>query len=151
MNTNVNPAANRPPVRYVGGKWAMADWLIGFFPPHTHYVEPFCGGASVLFRKYPSEIETINDIDSDVVNFFRVLREQPAALIGALAAALQRVQGMVVLCGYRSVLYDELYPDWPRFEKQVATNGNDTATECVWVSPRAHHLRNLPIFAAVNS
>jgi DNA adenine methylase len=274
--TEINPAAKRPPVRYVGGKWNLADWIIGFFPPHVHYVEPFCGGASVLFRKYPSVIETINDLDGRIVNFFRVLRERPDELIAAieltpyareeliiangpmpddpveaarryyvlacmafggvqmrgtgwryitnshgrssrvvrewrdvhklelavnrlrqvqiehddalavisrfdtpatlffvdppyvhstrtearlryahemddaahcqLAGVLNAVRGMVVLSGYRSALYDELFADWKRIDKQVTTNGNGMATESVWLSPRAHGMAGLPLF-----
>jgi DNA adenine methylase len=273
----VNPLSKRPPVRYVGGKWNLADWIIGFFPPHVHYCEPFCGGASVLFRKYPSEIETINDLDGEVVNFFRVLREQPDELIGALeltpyareevdlsneptadplerarrfyvraamsrggpqvhrpgwryitnshgrasrvvrewndlgrlefavnrlkavqiehddalavirrfdtpqtlfyvdppyvlssraegrqryahemtddqhremAVVLRCVSGMVVLSGYRSELYDELFAGWTRFECTTSTNGNSVATESVWLSPNVGGMA-LPLFGQV--
>lgn len=54
-------------------------------PPHRSYVEPFFGSGAVLFNKPPSAIETVNDIDGDVVNFFRVLRERSADLAEALA------------------------------------------------------------------
>lgn len=78
----------RSPLRYFGGKWQVADQIISHFPPHTVYVEPFGGGASVLFQKpRPSGkkgIEVYNDLDGDVVNFFRVLREQPENLIRAI-------------------------------------------------------------------
>lgn len=70
-----------PPVRYTGSKWRIAPWVIKHFPPHTCYVEPFCGGASVLFRKQASPIEVINDLNGDVVNFFRVLRDNLTDLI----------------------------------------------------------------------
>jgi len=73
-------APKRPPLRYRGGKWRLAPWIISHFPPHETYVEPFMGGASVLFRKEPSELEIINDLDGEVVAFFRVLRDDPEAL-----------------------------------------------------------------------
>lgn len=73
-----------PPLRYHGGKWKIAQWVISHFPPHTCYVEPFAGGASVLLRKSPSTYEFYNDIDGQVVGFFRVLREQTDALIDAI-------------------------------------------------------------------
>lgn len=71
----------RPAVNYFGGKYALGPWVISHFPTHTCYVEPYCGGASVFFRKTPSRIEVINDIDQDVVVFFRMLRERHAELV----------------------------------------------------------------------
>ena len=62
----------------------MADWLISLMPPHSCYVEPFCGGASVLLRKERVAAEAINDIDGEVTGFFETLRQQPAALIRAI-------------------------------------------------------------------
>ena len=78
------PKIKRPALRYHGGKWRLAPWIISNFPDHTCYVEPFGGGASVLLRKPPSAIEVYNDLSKDVVNFFRVLREQPSDLIAAI-------------------------------------------------------------------
>lgn len=72
---------NRPALRYFGGKWLAGDWIVRNLPPHECYVEPFGGAASVLLKKPESPIEVYNDLDSDVVNFFQVLREQPTALI----------------------------------------------------------------------
>lgn len=63
-----------PLIRYHGGKFRIADWIIAQFPVHKTYVEPFGGGASVLLAKEPSQIEVYNDLDSEVVNLFRVLR-----------------------------------------------------------------------------
>ena len=54
-------------------------------PPHRSYLEPFFGSGAVLFSKPPSAIETVNDIDGDIVNFFKVLREQPEKLAEAIA------------------------------------------------------------------
>ncbi len=73
--------------RYPGSKWGVADWIISHFPDGYEkmvYLEPFAGSLAVFFSKRPSAVETINDLDSDVVNAFRVLREQPDNLRQAL-------------------------------------------------------------------
>lgn len=255
----------------------LAEWITAQFPPHECYVEPFAGSAAVFFRKHPSNIEVLNDLDGDLVNFFDVLRTQPDDLIGAieltpyarteyeraisgepvldplerarrfyvaswqsfgatliyrsgwrkqttsrmrtpltkiwqrvdglymaaarlrdaqiesvpalkaiadydspetlfyvdppyvlnaraqggrnrykhemtdqdhhqLAAALHSVQGMVILSGYRSELYDDLYRDWVMLEKSTTTNGNSSSTEYLWISPKAGSMNVLPLF-----
>ena len=74
-------APKRPALRYYGGKWKLAPWIISHFPEHQNYVEPCGGAASVLLQKPRSPLETYNDLDGNVVNFFRVLRDQPDELI----------------------------------------------------------------------
>lgn len=68
-----------PPVlRYHGGKWRMADWLLSYFPPaneYDTYVESFGGSASVLMRMHRCAFEVYNDLDGEIVNVFRVLRD----------------------------------------------------------------------------
>jgi DNA adenine methylase len=71
----------RPALRYYGGKFKIADWIISFFPEHIQYVEPCGGVASVLLRKEPAKLETFNDLDGRIVNFFQVLRDRPDELI----------------------------------------------------------------------
>lgn len=65
----------RPPLRYHGGKWRMAEHIIPLFPKHMTYVEPFGGGASILLRKSRCKNEIYNDLDGDIVNVFRVLQD----------------------------------------------------------------------------
>jgi len=72
-------AISRPVMRYHGGKFRLAPWLLSFFPPHMVYVEPFGGAASVLIQKPRSHGEVYNDLDGDIVNVFRVLQNQCAA------------------------------------------------------------------------
>lgn len=63
-------------LRYHGGKWNLAPWIISHFPQHETYVEPYGGGGgSVLLRKLRAGIEVYNDIEGEVVNLFRVLRD----------------------------------------------------------------------------
>lgn len=69
---------------WYGGKFSHADWLLPLLPRTTHYCEPFGGSAALLINRSPSPVETYNDLDSEVVAFFRVLREQKEALIEAI-------------------------------------------------------------------
>lgn len=74
----------RPLMRYFGGKWRCAPWIIRHFPPHTCYVEPFAGAGSVLLRKEPSTYEYLNDRDGEVVNLFNMLRTRTEEFIRAV-------------------------------------------------------------------
>lgn len=74
----------RPPFPYYGSKQRLAPWIASMLPAHRCYVEPFCGSAAVLFAKSPSPHEVINDVDSNVATFFRMLRERREDLIEAL-------------------------------------------------------------------
>jgi DNA adenine methylase len=69
------------PLPYIGGKRAIADKIIAIFPKHTAYVEPFAGGAQVFFRKDPSKVEVLNDLDGEMVNFFRVCQQHYEELL----------------------------------------------------------------------
>lgn len=290
IDNQVQPVVElaRPPLRYYGSKWRLAPWIMSFFPPHECYVEPFGGGANVLLRKQPAEMEIYNDADGDVVNFFQILRTRTDEFIRAvqltphardelmlarepasdplerarrfyvrswqafhagrmhedtgwrlqyrnnrgksiiadwndtdrlwpvverlkqvqienadalsliarvdsrqtlfyvdppyvlssrserhrygaytvdmsdndhrrLAEVLRRVKGMVVLSGYQSALYDELFGDWLTVNRSMHTNGNVSRLEYLWISPRtvaalereqSKGIEALPLFAA---
>lgn len=74
----------RPLLRYHGGKWMMAHKIIAHFPPHRIYTETFGGGGSVLVRKPRSYSEVYNDLDGEIVNLFRVVRDRGPELVRAL-------------------------------------------------------------------
>src|SRR5215475_6718489 len=78
----------RGPLAYIGGKNRLARTLIALFPKHTTYVEPFAGGAQVFFHKPPSEVEVLNDLDGEIVNFFRICQWHHEELIRQLRYCL---------------------------------------------------------------
>ena len=74
----------RPALKYNGAKWLLADWIIQHFPAHETYLDLFGGSAAVLIQKPLAKYEIYNDLDGEVVNFFRVLRESPKEFVRAI-------------------------------------------------------------------
>ena len=70
---------------WYGGKYSHLDWLLPLLPSCHHYCEPFAGSAAVLLNREPSPVETYNDIDGEVVNFFKTLRDEPNELVRQIA------------------------------------------------------------------
>lgn len=85
-------------IKYPGSKWRIAKWIIQRFPEHHSYLEPFFGSGAVFFTKSRSNIETINDLDDNVVNLFRCIREDP-----------EKLSRMAYLTPYARVTYEEAY------------------------------------------
>ena len=81
MNSTQKPA---PAIKWPGSKWRIADWIIEQMPKHDCYLEPFFGSGAVFFSKPASNVETINDRDSIVVNLFSMIRDNPLALAQAI-------------------------------------------------------------------
>jgi DNA adenine methylase len=69
------------PLAYIGGKNRLAKQIISLLPEHTAYVEAFAGGAQVFFHKEPSKVEVLNDLDFEIVNFFRICQHHYEELI----------------------------------------------------------------------
>lgn len=89
-------------LRYPGSKQRIAPWIISRMPEHHSYVEPYCGGIAVLLNKEPSRIETINDLDDDVINLFRVIQNH---------ATRKELIQQIVFTPYARTEYDSAFPE----------------------------------------
>lgn len=85
-------------LKYPGSKWRIAPWIISHFPKHHSYLEPYAGSLAVLFNKPLSNIETVNDLNCDVVNFFRCIRENS-----------EKLAKIVEATPYSRYEYDQMY------------------------------------------
>ena len=120
---------------WYGGKYSHLDWLLPLLPSYNHYCEPFAGSGAVLFNKYPSPVETYNDIDGEVVNFFRVLRSQKEKLLEQILLTPFSREEFSIACEIDSNL-DELERA-RRFytrARQVRTGLAQTATIGRWAN-----------------
>jgi len=100
-------AKKKSPLAWLGGKSKLASQIIERMPAHTAYVEVFAGAAWVLFSKEPSKVEIINDINSELVNFYRVVKHHRPAFIEQLDGQLiARDEFMRFLCTPPDVLTD---------------------------------------------
>jgi len=81
VSEKIVPNRTMAPFRYIGGKGNIAKKILPLIPPHQVYVEPFCGAASLLFHKEPSSCEVINDLNQDIINLFRILRDPEKSLL----------------------------------------------------------------------
>lgn len=70
----------KPILRWMGGKSKLAPFILSQFPPHSCYLEAFCGGAAILLRKPRSKAEVINDIDGELINLYRCVQHHPNEL-----------------------------------------------------------------------
>ncbi len=98
-------------VKYPGSKWRIAEWIIRFFPEHHSYLEPFAGSLAVLMNKPRSHIETVNDLDGDVVNLFQWIRDDPEKLAHEIYFTL-----------YSRQAYDGAFQAVPEGSLQKAVN-----------------------------
>jgi DNA adenine methylase len=71
----------RGPLNYIGGKTRFITTILPMIPPHMTYVEPFSGGAQIFFRKVPAKVEVLNDLDGELVNFYRVCQSHYEELL----------------------------------------------------------------------
>jgi DNA adenine methylase len=120
---------------WYGGKFSHLDWLLPHLPHCLHYCEPFAGSGAILLNRPPSPVETYNDLDGDVVNFFKVLREEKEVLIEQIALTPFSREEFGLAC--------ELHPDLSNLERarrfyirarQVRTGLAQTATIGRWAN-----------------
>lgn len=97
-------------MKYPGSKWSIANWIISFFPEHHSYLEAFAGSLAVLMNKPRSNIETVNDLDGNVVNLFEWIRKDP-----------ERLAHEIYCTPYARQVYDAAFEASPEdsFEKAV--------------------------------
>lgn len=89
-------------MKYPGSKWSIAKWIISFFPEHHSYLEPFLGSGAVLFNKPRSKIETVNDLDGNVVNLFEWIKKDP-----------ERLAHEIYYTPYARQIYDDAFTQIP--------------------------------------
>lgn len=97
--------------KYPGSKWSIADWIIDFFPEHHSYLEPFFGSGAVLFNKPRSHIETVNDLDGNVVNLFECIRTDP-----------EKLARVIYLTPYSREAYEKAFRVVPQDKFEAALN-----------------------------
>jgi DNA adenine methylase len=98
-------------IKYPGSKWSLANWIINFFPEHHSYLEAFFGSGAVLFNKDRSNIETVNDLDGNVVNLFYWIRKDP-----------ERLAREIYLTPYARQTYEEAFRLVPKDDFERAVN-----------------------------
>jgi DNA adenine methylase len=105
----MNAPVTRPAMRYLGGKWLLAPWVIEHLPPHHVYVEPFGGAGSVLLRKPRADGEVYNDIDGEVVNLFSVLTDRDMTSGEPMPGAAAELVRLVELTPFARTAFEGAY------------------------------------------
>lgn len=98
-------------IKYSGSKWSLAKWIISLFPEHHSYLEPFFGSGAVFFNKSPSNIETVNDLDGNVVNFFEWVKRDP-----------EKLAHEIYFTPYARAAYDNAFRTTPKDSLRQAVN-----------------------------
>lgn len=98
-------------MKYPGSKWKIAKWIIDFFPEHHSYLEPFFGSGAVLMNKSRSHIETVNDIDGNVINLFEWIKRNP-----------EKLAHEIYWTPYARQVYEDAFVQEPKDSLQKAVN-----------------------------
>jgi len=121
---------------WYGGKFSHLDWLLPLLPSCHHYCEPFGGSAAVLLNRPPSPVETYNDLDGEVANFFRVLRERGDELVRSIGLTPFSREEFFIACATNG----DRIPDFERARRffirarQVRTGLAQTASLGRWAN-----------------
>jgi DNA adenine methylase len=129
----------KPPISYYGGKQLLAETITRLIPPHKVYAEPFIGGAAVYFAKPPSEAEVINDINSELSNFYEVIKNDFPALEKEVSATLhsRKAHKHARVIFENPDMFDRIKRAWAVFVLANMSFGSDiTAGYGYSVSPR---------------
>lgn len=104
----------KPALTYYGGKQKLASTIVPLIPGHTLYNEPFCGGAAILFAKEPSEIEVLNDTNTELINFYKVVKQDYVSLEKKIRITLhsRRQHADAKVINTHPHLFDELDRAW---------------------------------------
>lgn len=139
-------------LKYPGSKWSLAKWIINFFPDHHSYLEPFFGSGAVLFNKPRSNIETVNDLDGNVVNFFEWIKYlDPPYVLGTrhgkqyryemydeghkeLLDVVLKHKGKILISGYDNELYNSRLQEWHREETISYSQICSKKREILWMN-----------------
>lgn len=116
-------APDRPALRWHGGKWMLAPWIIQHFPPHRTYTEVYGGAASVLLR---------------TVRYHAYSHEMSTDDHAEMLEAAKGLVGAVVISGYPAALYDDALRGWARTERAALADGARERTEVLWMNERCH-------------
>jgi DNA adenine methylase len=121
---------------WYGGKFNHLSWLLPLLPACRHYCEPFAGSAAVLLNREPAKVETYNDLDGEVVNFFRVLRDHKDKLIEAIGLTPFSREEFARACAYDGALLSDLERARRFFvrARQVRTGLAQTASVGRWAN-----------------
>jgi DNA adenine methylase len=111
LNIDFEGVQMKAVLKYPGAKWSIADWIIDTFPDHRSYLEPFFGSGGVFFNKQPSGIETVNDLDGDVVNLFSWIKNDP-----------EKLAHEIYFTPYSRKVYNDAYESVPSDSLQKALN-----------------------------
>jgi DNA adenine methylase len=104
----------KPPLTYYGGKQMLSKLIVSLIPPHKIYCEPFFGGGAVFFSKSPSKLEVINDINGELINFYRVIKTKFKKLEKEVKCTLhsrESHQAANIILGYPQ-LFDDIKRAW---------------------------------------
>lgn len=123
---------------WYGGKYSHLGWLLPLLPEALHYCEPFGGSAAVLLNRVPSPVETYNDLDSEIVNFFRVLRDQKESLIEIIGLTPFSKEELTIACSAPTAELSDLERARRFFvrARQVRTGLAQTASPGRWAHCR---------------